>query len=147
MTRPQKYDERQLTIRGQAFRHGFALLAGLVLLDGWLGEENIVWASPFWSAILIVMIPAMVSTVELILRGAYGGAREDNATGFLKLWGALSVVVLICVVFDIVDGRPLRDDTGLAQTGGLLIVAGLVLATTATLFGRWRYERRLGEDD
>ena len=47
-------DERQLLLRGNVYKHSLIVLMALLLTDGFLKGEGIVWAEGMWGNILIL---------------------------------------------------------------------------------------------
>jgi len=137
----KQFDERQLHIRGQVFRHGMLTAIALLLINAFLQGNNVVWASGFHQNILILTAILAVFSVEAILRGAY------FATGQIRgiIIGILAVCMLLLAFFnvrDILQGAVLLENNALTDNG--FSVACLVMHATITIAGAIKW---LGENE
>jgi len=60
-----KFDERQLWLRGNIFKHMFMITAGLLSLNICLAKLDIVWADIFYSNMIILFAGAV--NIEIFL--------------------------------------------------------------------------------
>ena len=59
----KKFDERQLQIRGDIFKHGFLAAGTLMLFNAFLQGEGIEWANGFQQNILMLIFIVTVVSI------------------------------------------------------------------------------------
>jgi hypothetical protein len=131
------FDERQLRVRGDIFRHGWfvcmALIAGVAVVSSvWP-----LWLSWPFAALLIITCSAVVVSVEAIWRGAYlplgpRGTRMRRMWNVLGLGYAIAVVAL--VVASIWSRGWLVTGGALTDNGVALVCYLMFLAIPAAIF-------------
>jgi len=67
------FDERQLQIRGDIFKHSLFAAFAVLLINAFLQSKGVVWANGFQQNILMMIFIMTVGTVEFIMRGVYFG--------------------------------------------------------------------------
>lgn len=106
-------DERQLWLRGEAFKHGFVLMGALVLIDAFLKSDiitptGITLVEGMWGNILIIVLTTGFCMLEMILRGAMDLEVGANyrmilflgiVGGVLIIWGLVDVFIKHEVLF------------------------------------------------
>ncbi|MCL2077441.1 MAG: hypothetical protein FWH08_03430 [Oscillospiraceae bacterium] len=70
------YDERQLRISADAYKHGYIVTAITLALNALLNRLDISWANVPWQNIIILTFITTTITVEIILRGAFFGKNK-----------------------------------------------------------------------
>lgn len=93
-------DERQLWIRGDAFKHGLMLLGFLLLLDaflkgGVLTEEGFTLVEGMWGNILFIVITVSVCEIEMILREAID---LENKSNIFMIFAFLAIGTLLLIM-------------------------------------------------
>ncbi len=132
-----KFDERQLYLRGNAFKHGFIIMALLLFISAFvksviLDNESAVFVEGAWGNILIVIISAAVCMIELIVRDAMN--YEDSLNNFIiYVLGILGFILIIWGSIDLIvsKGGIIKGYTLTAEGAKLLmncawIVVGIV---------------------
>jgi len=72
----ENFDERQLKIQGDIFKHMFFILMCLIIFNTFLLGFGVVWA-PAWSSGFIVLLVAVAAgSIEMIFREVYIGNRN-----------------------------------------------------------------------
>ncbi len=132
ITMCDKFDERQLQVRGRVFQFGFFYLGIYLMFTAFLKDYNILWADDLTVSVLGVMSAVCVCSVALILKDAYA-ARYTGRYSFVA--GILGVGALSSFIFG-ADGA-LRD--GLVRNGALTVAArtlilGLFFAVIAVTY-------------
>lgn len=107
MDKNNNFDERQLWIRGEAFKHGLLFMGFLLLLDAFLKSdivtpEGINLVEGMWGNILIIVLTTTLCEIELILRGALDFDNRINRItmyvfaglgAFLFIWGGTELLL------------------------------------------------------
>lgn len=117
-----KLDERQLYLRGNAFKHGFILMGLLLLFDAFFKSEGITLVEGMWGNILIVLLAAAICEIELIIKGALDFEDRSNTIPLLII-GILGFVLLIWDIIElfVYDYRLFIDNT-LSKHGAMLLI-------------------------
>jgi hypothetical protein len=120
----EKFDERQLQIRGDIFKHGFLIAGALMLLNAFLQGEGIEWANGFQRNVLMFILASTVVSIEFHLRGVYFG-KGGRRKAFIAIFGFCSVFLLVLSVIHYVQGEKFVADYRLTDNG-FSIVCGIV---------------------
>lgn len=117
-----KLDERQLYLRGNAFRNGFTLMILLLFVDAFLKSSGITLVEGMWSNILIIIIPSAFCIVQMITNDTFD--LDDKSTiFFLKLLGVLGVILFIWgIIGYFVQGDSLMVNHSLSEKGAFLVM-------------------------
>ncbi|MCL2109275.1 MAG: hypothetical protein FWH20_08020 [Oscillospiraceae bacterium] len=127
-----EYDERQLQIRGDVFKHGFFATMVMLLINALLNDYGIIWASGFHQNMIIIMLMTTVISVEAHLRGVYFGRSKGHRALFvLLLLGMLAGYLTGLVVGHFGDGGSFADEGMLSDDGFTLILCGLIAVNVA----------------
>ena len=127
----ENFDERQLQIRGDAFRHGFLAAVFTLGINAVLNNFGIVWAEGFHQNILILMLIVTIVSMEFILRGAYFG--KDVKPGLISgIFVGCSACLIILNIKHFIDGEVYIENGMLARGGGSLIMCILVTINACT---------------
>jgi membrane protein CcdC involved in cytochrome C biogenesis len=120
----EKFDERQLQIRGDIFKHGFLAAGALMLFNAFLHGEGIEWADGVQQNILMLILTITVVSIEFHLRGVYFG-KGDRRKAFIAIFGLCSVCLLILSIIHGVQGEEFADGFRLTDNG-YYIVGGIM---------------------
>ena len=112
----EKFDERQLQIRGDIFKHGFLTAGALMLLNAFLQSEGIEWANGFQQNILMLLLISTVVSIEFHLRGVYFG-KGGRRKAFIAIFGLCSVSLLVLSVIHGAQGEKFVADYMLTDNG------------------------------
>lgn len=139
-------DERQLLLRGNVYKHSLIVFMALLLIDGFLKEEGIVWAQGMWGNLLIFWAGTGVAMVEFILRDILPRSPRQN---FLYI--ALGLCGLVLAVLGSIrifaEHEPLTEGGALNTLGAGLIQAAVMLAVCLLFIGKQIYDRRRKDED
>lgn len=138
-------DERQLLLRGNVYKHSMIVFMALLLIDGFLKDEGIVWAQGMWGNILILWAGMGVALVEFILRDILPRSPRQNSLYIILGLCGLVLAVLGCT--HISDHEPLVEGGALTTLGAGLIQAAVMLTVCLLFIGRQIYERRRKDED
>ena len=139
-------DERQLLLRGNVYKHSLIVFMALLLVDGFLKEEGIVWAQGMWGNILIFWAGMGVAMVEFILRDILPRSRRQNSLYIvLGICGLMLAVLGSIHIF--IDHEPLVENGALTTLGAGLIQAAVMLGVCLLFIGRQIYERRRRDEE
>ena len=129
-----KFDERQLWIRGSIFKHMYITTAVLLCLNAFLLSNDIVWANGFSSNIIILLAVTAVGGVEMIFREVYfeNSMQRRAVTAIMLTSGIISLVL---GVWHLINGEKFISDGALTNTGGLLVISmfGLIIGLSAVI--------------
>ena len=128
----ESFDERQLQIRGDIFKHGFLTAGALVLFNAFLQGEGIGWANGFQQNILILVLAVTVVSVEFHLRGVYFG-KTGRREAFIAIFGLCSVFLLALPIIHFTQGEgfvsvSILSDNGFYFIGGILFAINTICA-------------------
>jgi hypothetical protein len=134
----EKFDERQLQIRGDIFKHGFLIVGALMLLNAFLQGEGIEWANGFQQNVLMFILASTVVSIEFHLRGVYFG-KGGRQKAFIVIFGFCSVFLLVLSVIHYVQGEKFVADYRLTDNR-FSIVCGIMflLNTICAIFQLFR---------
>ena len=132
------FDERQLRIRGDIFKHGFILIIGLILIHAFLLSNDIIWAEASWASILLMFFAVTVCSVEMIIRDVYTGIGKRTDI-MLYLMGALSLVLIVLLIIHIIRGEFVFWNGILVEDGVNTVFAIFI----STIFLAFLFKKRL----
>ncbi len=139
-------DERQLLLRGNVYKHSLIVLMALLLIDGFLREEGIVWAQGMWGNVLILWAGMGLAMAEFILRGVLPRSpRQNSVYILLGICGLMLLALGVPHIF--LDHAPLIEDGALTTLGAGLIQAAVMIGLCLLFISRWIYDRRQGPED
>ncbi len=125
-----KFDERELQIRGRIFRHGIFTAMPLLLANAFLASENIIWANGFHQNILIIMIITTVMSIESHIHGVYFG-RNDMRGISLTVMTVTGLILIGINVWGLLNGDTLISGGQLSAAGFSLSIALMLLINIA----------------
>ena len=136
-----EFDERQLQIRGKVYFHGFVTALILLLLNAFLQDMGVVWASGYNQNFLIVMLTITVTGIESILRGAYF-VRGKSRNMIIGLFAFLSLVLIAFNIKHLIRGEALITGGVLTDNGFSLALAIMFTLLTIVAIAKEIVERR-----
>ena len=125
-----QFDERQLQIRGDIFKHGCIAAMAVLLLNAALGSLDIVWASTFQQNVLMLVLIITIVSVEFHIRGVYFGRGIPR----LPMLGAIGVCVLVLAVLSAIhfaQGAAFIAGGGLTDEGAMVIYCAMFFLNVA----------------
>lgn len=139
-------DERQLLLRGNVYQHSLALVFALLLFNGFLKDEGIVWAQGMWENILIFWAGAGLGMVEFILRDINPRSRRmDMLYIMLGICGMMMLAMGSFNVF--VEHRAVTEDGALNAIGAGMISAVVMCGELLLFLGKRIYDKRSKDED
>lgn len=137
----QKFDERQLKIRGDVFKHAFILLLALTLGNSLAHSLGFNWAEPVWTGILTAVVCIAVCSVELILRGAYL-VEHTSQRAVPYLLGLSGLFLLIMSSIHFATGAVVFNGGGLSEESVHFIMALCFLSIGLSYIVKERRDKR-----
>lgn len=139
-------DERQLLLRGNIYQHMLVVVLALLLVNGFLKDEGIVWAQGMWENLLIFWAGATLGLGEMILRDITpAGSRQNIVYILLGLCGGMLLILGSIHVF--LEGQALAENGALTTLGAGLIQALCMAAVFLLFLGKWLVSRTRGVKD
>jgi hypothetical protein len=120
----EEFDERQLQIRKNIFKHGFLVAIGALLLNAFLNDRGIVWASGFHQNIFILVLIITTVSVEFHIRNVYFG-RGIPRVPILGILGICVVVLAILSGIHFVEGAAFITNGSLTDEGTSVILCAM----------------------
>ena len=138
-----EFDERQLWVRGNVFKHVVIIMAVLLLLDAFLKSSNIYWADEMYSNIIILMFATMVGSVEMIIQDVYLGKRNNHKI-IIGLMGLSGTIALVMSIFELLSGKSKFLLNGqLTNVGSGVITDIFILTIVITYIVKSVYNKNL----
>lgn len=135
------FDERQLKIRGAVYLHTLIVMVLLILVNAFLRMNGLVWADELYQALLLIMVPVTVGSVELICKDAYIGVRRSYGAMILLL-GLCGIVGFFPPLFSILSGKDGFVVNGaFTSDGQRMMVSFCCLIISSVFVARYFYER------
>lgn len=145
--REDGYDERQLAVRGLAYKAAYGTLMWYVGIISLLSEIlDISWFMSFSGMWLGICLSILVFTVLCIVKDAYMSF-YSNAKGILMISSFVGLINLGIGIGVILNRNPLLVDGKLSSLYINLIVGILFCITTITFLGKIIYNRKHREED
>ena len=123
----KKFDERQLWIRGNIFKHMVIIFVVLLFINAFLSGNDIIWANGFHSSIIIILISGAVGSIEMIFREVYSVDYKQQLF-LISVIGGTSLVSLILNIIHVINGEELILNGILTDNGGFLIMSVLIFS-------------------
>ena len=124
-----QFDERQLQIRGNIFKHGFLAAIAALLINAFLQGEGIVWARPFDQNILIIVLILTVFSAESHIHGVFFGKSKQRVM-VITLLGSCALILTVISGIHFVGGARFAVDGGLTSEGVFMVHGMLFLLNT-----------------
>jgi len=125
----KEFDERQIEIRKNIFKHGFLVTIITLLLNAFLNDHGIVWASAFNQNILIFALSITVVSIEFHIRDVYFG-REISRVPILGIMGVCIIILAILLGINFAEGATFVTNGELTNAGASVIFCVMALAST-----------------
>ncbi|MCL2772444.1 MAG: hypothetical protein FWD71_03755 [Oscillospiraceae bacterium] len=132
MNNIKKFDERQLWIRGNIFKHMFFTMGALVMLNAFLASLDIIWADGFYMNLLIFFAAIAAGSVEMIFRDVYI-TRPMQQRIIMAVMLLIGLFIFVVHIWQLFYGEPILVSGVLTDNGGSLIMSVLVLAIGVSL--------------
>lgn len=98
----EKFDERQLWIRGDIFKHGFILLMALIILDSLNTDFSIIcFEERYLVSFIMLMFAIMVVSIEMIIKGVYF-SNDGQPKTIIYMMGLISSILLIYNLYNVI---------------------------------------------
>jgi hypothetical protein len=138
-----EFDERQLWLRGNVFKHVVIIMAVLLLLDAFLKSSGIYWADEMYSNIIILMFATMVGSVEMIVQDVYLGKRNNHKI-IIGLMGLCGAIAFAMSIFELLSGKSkFLLNYQLTNAGSGLIIDIFILTIVSTYIIKSIYNKKL----
>lgn len=121
------FDERQLFIRGNIFKHMTITFVVLLFVNAFLISSGIVWADAFHSNMIIVLIAAAIGSNEMIFKEVYA-SKSGMQNRMVILIGVISAVCLIRTILYFAQGDRIIQANQLTDTGGIFVMSLLLFS-------------------
>ena len=125
----EEFDERQIEIRKNIFKHGFLVTIIALLLNAFLNSHEIIWASTFHQNILILGLSITVVSIESHIRDVYFG-RGISRAPILGLMSFCAIVLAILSGIHFAEGATFVANGGLTNDGASVIFCIMALASS-----------------
>lgn len=122
-----KFDERQLFIRGNIFKHMTVILVTLLICNALLLSSGLIWADAWHSNMIIVMIAVAAGSNEMIFKEVYS-SRTGIQSRMIILIGASSIIGSGWWLVRISQGAKIVAESQLTDVGGNFVMMLLTLS-------------------
>ena len=113
------YDERQWQIAGKVFYRGFLTTCILLMINGLLQGQGIIWANGFYQNFIIMVLLHTIISFEAIIRGVYFGKCNQLARWMIiGVFGAVSLLLWVISIWRISQGAQLVESYTLRLSNG-----------------------------
>lgn len=131
----EKFDERQLWIRGKAFQHAYILLAILILLANVYAQfhEGVHIFSPMSEVMVLIMLSVMLTSMELIHKDAYAGNPSNHRMFaiFMVICGGCSFLISLT---ELISGKQGMIANGMLTDTVASSIMGVCVGFTGLLY-------------
>ena len=135
-------DERQLKIRGDILRRALILVIVLLLVNAFLLDSGTIWiADAFWQALLIIMLPIVACSIEMVVRDVYVG-RNRGMRRIPYLLGVCGLAVIVFSAVDIARGDRFIAGGELTDSGAQILLGALLFTLFAVFAIKKSYDKR-----
>ena len=142
----QKFDERQLLIRGQVFWHGLLVAMILLGVNGMLQSFGSMWTTGTAQNYFIFFVVASVVAMESILRGVFFGRGQSHWAMIVMYGIAGSFNIVIYSLYLRGPGTALdRSGNVVMIISGVLLIGVAVVGLVRELADRRQDEVREGD--
>lgn len=124
------FDERQLWLRGEVFKHSLLLMGFLLLLNTFLIDNGIILVEGIWANILIISVTSSFANIEMALNGAIN-FDDKRMTLFSAMMGIPGFIVL---VLHFIEGESIIMNNQLSKNGAFLIMSIFFIAIPIAYF-------------
>lgn len=137
MSKNYNLDERQLFIRGEAFKHGLFFMGLAILIDALLKDNNIILVEGMWGNILLIVFTTTIIYTEMIFRNAIN-YDDKRMSLVLLLLGCLGLLLLIWGAIDFASAGTVTDKSYIISKR----IADLIMAFLWTWIGIAAYIKK-----
>jgi len=124
------YDERQWQIAGKVFYRGFLTTCIILMINGLLQGQGIMWANGFYQNFLILTLLHTIISFEAILRGVYfGKCGRLTRCAIICVFGAVSVLLWVISMWCFTQGAELLESYTLRLSHGSQLLEGYALSS------------------
>lgn len=142
-------DERQLLQRGNVFQHTCLLLFVLILFNGFLKSEGIVWAEGIYESLIMLWAAFTLCFCEFIIREITPlGSGMKAFYIVMGIAGAFMIVTALAEHF--YKAEPLASAGMLTTLGGVLVEGSFMTLILLVFAGKSLYNHlkvRRGDED
>ncbi|MDR1992576.1 MAG: hypothetical protein LBQ98_03625 [Nitrososphaerota archaeon] len=124
----KEFDERQIEIRKNIFKHGFLITLIALLLNAFLNDQGIVWASVFYQNILIFVLSITIVSIEFHMHDVYFG-RGISRAPILGIMGFCVIVLAVLSGIHFANGAAFVANGELTSDGAGVIFCVLFLVS------------------
>ena len=142
--RAPRYDERQALSRARAGNMAFWLLAALLLIDGFLGELGVRWATPFVEMATLALAAGTAYVLRCVWTDAYFALKE-KPRAYVCLFAVALAINAASSGMAIASGELLEDGLLTFRFLNLMIVLMFASLLAAIGLRRLRDRREEGE--
>ena len=129
------YDERQLSLRGNAYRTAVYVSFFALLLNAMIKEVCMIdWAAPLTEALIIISIGIIASTIQCVIKDAYF-PQAFNQRRFVWIYMVIGIMNLVPGVRNLLSGDSF-DSQGRFDNVSLIVGILVVLIVIITLIHR-----------
>jgi hypothetical protein len=125
----EEFDERQLQIRKNIFQHGFLITIIALLLNAFLNDHGIIWASAFHQNILILILSVTVVSTEFHIRDVYF-SRGISRAPILGITSFCAIALAILAGIHFAEGATFVTNGGLTSDGAGVIYCIMFLTSS-----------------
>ncbi|MCL2387432.1 MAG: hypothetical protein FWC89_07790 [Defluviitaleaceae bacterium] len=124
------FDERQLQIIGKVYYRGFIIALLLLLANGILQIQGIVWAQAYAQTLIIMVLIQTIVSVDAIFRGVYFGKKRVVRWLIISTYAITSLFLWSFGIWSLSSNSMLCDCNMLTITGFIIVIATLLTITT-----------------
>jgi len=124
------YDERQWQIAGKVFYRGFLTTCIILMINGLLQGQGVIWANGFYQNFLILVLLHTIISFEAILRGVYfGKSNLQTRWAIIGVFGAVSLFLWIVSIWRFSQGAQLLESYTLRLSQGAQLLESYALSS------------------
>jgi len=124
------YNERQLKIRGNIFKHGYIFISVYMVVTALISSSDILWFAEIANAMVGLGLSASVCCIEMILRDAYVPEGENKHVIMIVLMGGFLLKIIVHInnvnMLGIVINDKIADDVGYIFIYFLLVLCSII---------------------
>ncbi|MCL2173251.1 MAG: hypothetical protein FWB84_06400 [Candidatus Bathyarchaeota archaeon] len=122
----EPFDERQLQIRKNIFKHGFFVAIGALLLNAFLNDIGIVWANALHQNILILTMIITVVSMEFHAHNVYF-ERDIPRVPMLSVISGCALILAVFPCIHFAQGATFFANRSLTDEGAMVIYCVMFL--------------------
>lgn len=133
-----RFDERQLWIRANIFKHMFFIIAGLISLNTFLATLDVVWAKGVYPNIIILIAAIAAGTIEMIFKDVYF---KDNEQRWMIVLGITYAFLFIMNISHMLAGEKFISGGTLTNVGFWMIYSMFMLSIIVSWLIKLLYDK------